>query len=70
MTHIIERPTTKRRTADLYSILWVVLMFLFCIGYILDKTEEQEPRKVHSIFKYRGHIVNGYPVSVNEHCEK
>ena len=52
-----------------FILLSIILMGLFVLGIILEGYQEKpETRKIDSAFSYRGHIVNGLPVNINDHC--
>lgn len=68
--YLAFEPRTEAKESNLYAALWITLMCLFTTVTILSRyTDEPETRKVHSMFEYRGNIINGKPVLIDEHCE-
>ena len=68
--YFYTQKTTEAKLGNYYAALWIILMCLFTTRTLLDRyTDEPETRKVHSMFEYRGNIINGKPVLIDEHCE-
>ena len=61
--------TSEIKEGSLYAILWIVIMLLCTAGTLLERYEDPEPRKVHSIYSFRGHLIDMKPNLINEHCK-
>ena len=66
-----EEETPKRSYKKLRNQLLVIICFILAtIAYVELTRVEPETRKVHSMYEFRGHFVDGKPVLIDEYCTK